>query len=175
MAACGFVPLSMLWVVLLVTLVAVAAEEFTEENRVEEYYRRGYNWPVENFIPDSPGWAALYERRFRQAAEIEKNDDRWEAYAQLMSSAVVQPNFTAFGFGLARAPDDLMEALRQGIYDGLAAGTPNEEKNVPVIEGPLTPWLIDRPDLTKRVSLDRQKQIECGFLSVLCSWFLVVW
>jgi hypothetical protein len=156
MAAPVLVALSLLLVVLLVTLEAVASEGFTEEDRKEEFYRRGYSWPVENFIPDSPGWAALYEHRFRQAAEIETKHDRWEAYAQLVSSAVVQPNFTSYGFGLARAPEDLMEALRQGIHDGLAAGTPTEEKNIPVIEGPLTPWLIDRPDLTKRVSLDRQ-------------------
>ena len=54
-------------------------------------------------------------------------------------------NFTEFGFGLARAPDDLMEALRQGIRDGLEKG-PRLEQSVEVIEG-LQPWFIDRPGM----------------------------
>lgn len=58
------------------------------------------------------------------------------------------------GFGLARAPDDLMEALRQGIRDGVAKG-PRLEGSLEVIEGG-QPWFIDRPDLTKRVLKELQ-------------------
>ena len=90
------------------------------------------------------------EHRFRQVAEIEDDQDRFEGYAQTITAAFLQPNFTQFGFGLARAPDELMQALRQGIQDGLEAG-PRLEGDIPVIHGDF-PWFIDRPDLTQRVS-----------------------
>lgn len=137
---------------------------------------------------------SIFTFRFRQAAEIDNRGQRFEAYAQLVNSAIVAPNFTeckffvnscvgirlihsffffisslthppvcrkmknADGFGLARAPEDLMVALRKGIEDGLKKG-PREEKDIPVIHG-LNPWFIDRPDLTKRVLNEMQDYTE---------------
>lgn len=87
-------------------------------------WERGYKWPplATDFKPSNPGWQKLYEHRLRQVEEIPDQKDRFEAYVQTLSAGMVQPNFTEYGFGLARAPDDLMEALRQGIYDGIAKG-----------------------------------------------------
>lgn len=68
---------------------------------------------------------------------------------QLINSALVAPNFTELGFGMARAPEDLMQALRKGVHDGLKAG-PRLESYVDVIDGD-QPWFIDREDLTQRV------------------------
>jgi len=121
----------------------------TEEERLQEYYARNYKWPIEEFSPNTPGWNKLMQHRLRQVAEIADSSSRFEGYAQTLSAALVQPNFTEHGFGLARAPDDLMEALRQGIHDGLAEG-PREEYYIAAITGD-RPWFIDRPDLTKRV------------------------
>lgn len=96
----------------------------TEEERIAARLDRGYTWPPRDsdYKPNNPGWKKLFEHRLRQVEEIEQVSDRFEAYVQTLSASIVQPNFTEFGFGLARAPDDLMEALRQGIYDGLEAG-----------------------------------------------------
>jgi hypothetical protein len=58
------------------------------------------------------------------------------------------------GFGLARAPEDLMVALRKGIREGVEKG-PRLEREIEVIEGD-QPWFIDRPDLTKRVLKELQ-------------------
>jgi hypothetical protein len=43
-----------------------------EKERLLEYHKRGYTWPME-YVPDTPGWKRLMDHRFRQAAEI---DDR---------------------------------------------------------------------------------------------------
>jgi hypothetical protein len=121
----------------------------SEEDRILKYHERNYTWPAD-YVPNTEGWKKLFDHRFRQAAEMQDVHQRFEGFAQSISAAMVQPNFTEHGFGLARAPDDLMEALRQGIKDGLAAG-PREERDIEVIHGD-NPWFIDRPDLTQRVS-----------------------
>jgi hypothetical protein len=131
-----------------VVITTVSGAE-TEEDRVEAYHARNYTWPITEFQPNNPGWNRLMAHRLRQAEEIEGRSERFEAYAQTLSAAMIQPNFSEYGFGLARAPDDLMEVLRQGIRDGLAAG-PSLEKEIPAITGE-RPWWIDRPDLTDRV------------------------
>ena len=52
-----------------------------------------------------------------------------------------------------------METLRTAIREGVAAG-PREEYYIPVIEGGLRPWFIDRPDLTTRVLHELQHYAE---------------
>ena len=129
--------------------VGATAGAPTEVERLEQFNARNYTWPVREFQPNTPGWDKLMRHRLRQVEEIEDRQSRWEGYIQIMAAGVTQPNFTEYGFGLARAPDDLMEALRDGIRDGLAKG-PREEYYIEAIEG-LRPWFIDRPDLTQRV------------------------
>ena len=120
----------------------------SEPERVEEYKKRNYTWPITNWMPNTPGWRELMESRFSQVQEIPGRGERYEGFIQTIHSAFLVPNFTEHGFGLARCPDDLITALRQGIKDGLPNVRP--ESKVPVIEGPI-PWFIDRPDLTDRV------------------------
>jgi hypothetical protein len=109
---------------LIATLLPSPGCSETEAERMAARWKRGYQWPplASDFKPSTPGWRKLYQHRLRQVEEIEDEKDRFEAFVQTLSAGLVQPNFTEYGFGLARAPDDLMEALRQGIYDGLAKG-----------------------------------------------------
>ncbi len=130
-------------------VVATIAAGRTEQERLNSYFARNYTWPIPQFQPNTPGWDRLMRHRLRQVEEIENDTNRFEGYAQTLSAALVQPNYTEFGFGLARAPDELMETLRQAIRDGLVKG-PREESYIPAITG-LRPWFIDRPDLTKLV------------------------
>jgi hypothetical protein len=130
--------------------VTTAHGALLEEERVVEYRARNYSWPVEHYVPDTPGLKMLYDHRFRQIAEIEDRDLRYEGYIQTINAALMAPNFTEYGFGLARAPDDLMQALRAGVRKGIQDG-PRLERKIKVIEGD-QPWFIDRPDLTQRVS-----------------------
>jgi len=123
----------------------------TEEERQAQRAKRGHVWPPRDsdFIPNRPGWAKLMQHRLRQVEEIEPKMDRFEGFAQTLSAALIQPNYTEYGFGLARAPEDLMEALRQGIHHGIEKG-PREEEFYPAIAGK-RPWFIDDPDLMRRV------------------------
>ena len=130
-------------------LVCTAQGIETEQERVAQFHARNYTWPPQKFIPDNPGWRSLMEHRLRQVGEIENRQDRFEGFAQTLSAAMIQQNYTEHGFGLVRAPDDLMEALRKGIHEGVAKG-PRDEVHISAISGD-RPWFIDRPDLTKRV------------------------
>jgi hypothetical protein len=124
--------------------------QLTENERVEEYHLRNYTWPIpdDGYSPNTPGWRNLMQTRFNQVEEIQDSLERYEGYIQSLHSAFLVPNFTAYGFGLARAPDDLTDALQQGIRDGLP--TARFEEGDIGINGP-TPLFVDRPDLTQRV------------------------
>ena len=124
----------------------------TEDERIEEYYRRGYKWPPTDRIqPNDPGWKSRMLHRLRQVEEVEDDTERWEGFAQTLSAAMIQPNFTEHGFALARAPEELTAALRKGIRDGVAAG-PRLEEKLSAIDGP-TPWFVENKHLRSRVSL----------------------
>lgn len=75
-------------------------------------------------------------------------DQRYEGYMQTIRSAALAPNFTEYGFGLARCPDDLLGALQDGIRQGLPHA--RYEADVPVINGNRCKF-IHRSDLTRRV------------------------
>jgi hypothetical protein len=70
---------------------------------------------------------------------------------QSVFAAFLVQNFTELGFGLVRAPQELTDALQEGIRGGLARGEAVLESTVEVIEGPRC-LFIKRPDLTERVS-----------------------
>lgn len=122
-----------------------------------EYEKRGYEWPLPRYVPDTPGWRNLMEQRYEQVMAMEESGDRYSGFMTMASSALTAPNFTEYGFGLARAPPGLVEALRQGIYDGLP--TAREEHDIPVILGE-RPLFVDRPDLTSRVLREMQPYAE---------------
>lgn len=136
-----------------------AASALTEPERVEGFYARNYTWPPV-FKPNTPGWSKLFKERLEQVHEIDDLDRRYEGYMQAISPGVVAPNFTEWGFGLTRAPEDLMEDLRNAIRDGLANGDARLEGKVEVIDGPYEPLFIDRPDLTERVLRELHPYVE---------------
>lgn len=122
--------------------------QLVESERVKEYIKRNYTWPLNNYNPNTEGWKNLMEERFAQVAEMDDSGKRYEGYIQTMHSAFLVPNFTEHGFGLARCPDELLAALQKGIRDGLPTAT--YENRVEVIDGPQA-LFVDRPDLTQRV------------------------
>jgi hypothetical protein len=125
--------------------------QLQELDRLAEYHKRNYTWPLNNYSPNTPGWKALIERRFRQVEQLEDSGRRYEAYIQTIHSAFLVPNFTEHGFGLARCPDELLGALQQGIRDALAAGEATLEPRDDIIPGPHQPLFVSRPDLNERV------------------------
>lgn len=134
-------------VLLLILSASLAIARLSENDRRDEYYRRNYTWPT-TYIPNTEGWKKLMDRRFAQVTQIPDSGARYEGYLQTMTAAITAPNFTESGWGLTRAPQDLVDDLREAIREGL----PNapEENKINVIEGQ-TPLFIHRSDLTKRV------------------------
>lgn len=132
----------------LVTVFTEGTGQLVEPERIVEYHKRNYTWPIQKYVPDTPGWRKLMDERFEQIAHLKTSGARYEAYYQTVRSSFLAPNFTEYGFGLARCPDELLQALRQGIQDGLPHVRLEVQQEV--ITGPV-PWMIDRPDLTKRV------------------------
>ena len=120
-----------------------------EPDRQLEYRQRGYVWPLVDYVPNTTGWRALMEERFHQVQELTSSASRYEAWYQTINSALVAPNFTEHGFGLARAPMELVEELQRGIRGGLSKAT--EEPMDGVINGPQAPLLVHRRDLVDRV------------------------
>ena len=133
-------------------------EPLSEEERLIGYHQRNYTWPLPHYVPNTPGWKQLMDDRFRQVARVQDHNARYKGYVQTINAAFLVPNFTEHGFGLARAPADLMVDLRQAIRDGLT--TAEYEDDIEEIDAPLKPFFIYRPSLTKRVMYELQSHAE---------------
>ena len=65
----------------------------------------------------------------------DENGAKYNAYMAAVHSALVAPSFTEYGWGLTRAPRDLVDALRERLLRGLEDGdAPVEESEHPVAE-----------------------------------------
>jgi hypothetical protein len=106
------------------------------------------SWPGRPFMPNTPGYNKLMRERQAQIAAMPSSRDRQVAYVHFAQYALIVPNFTEHGFGLARAPEELTAALKQGILDGLPTAT--LEKDIGTGFGPQS-LFVDRPDLSYRV------------------------
>lgn len=124
--------------------------QLDEKERLEERKNRGHKWPP-SYIPDTPGWNAINNRRLMQVAHIaEGSNAKWNGFVEASRSSITTPNFTETGWGLTRAPQELVDTMREAIRSGLEKGDQKLERAIEVIEGPQA-WFISRPDLTRRV------------------------
>jgi hypothetical protein len=114
-------------------------------------------WPGTAYVPNNPGYKKLMDERQAQIAAMPSAHDRKEAYLQFVNNAFLVPNFTEHGFGLARAPEELTAALKQGIRDGIPTAT--LEKVLDSNFGPQS-LFVDRSDLTYRVLHEMQPYAE---------------
>ena len=106
------------------------AHGLSEVDRVEEYRFRNHVWPPipSEYVPTHSGWIALHSRRFDQLSRISDEYAKYNGYMSVVHSALLSPNFTEYGWGLTRAPRDLVRALSESLRAGLASNdTPMEE------------------------------------------------
>ncbi len=161
-SSAGWRPSGQLFIALLVliapSLVQVGEALYTEEERLEMYEKRGHTFPFAKYIPDTPGWRKIMDRRFDQVRALRDTQMKWDGWIQTANAAVIVPNFTEFGWGLTQAPDLLTLDIQQAIYEGL----PNarSEGLIDVIDGPTAPLFIDRPDLNQRALQELQPILE---------------
>jgi hypothetical protein len=106
-----------------------------EDERIEEYERRGHTWPPQEYTPNTLGWKKLNDRRFRQLTQLEDGRDaRYSAYMQSVYSAVISKNFTEYGWGVTRAPQAVTDKLKKRLSDGMKARDKNVEIALECIE-----------------------------------------
>ena len=102
------------------------------------------------YKPNTEGWRRLSNRRFDQALFVPTIKEKYDLWMQSVSSAFVQPNYTETGWGLTRAPQDLVDTLREAIHTAYDNGDYRPEGDIDVVDGG-QPIFIDRPDLTDRI------------------------
>jgi len=113
----------------------------------EENDTQALSWPqtFDEYCPSTPGWKRMNERRFKQiaASDIE-DDDRWEAYLFSLHSAMSK-NFTEYGWSLTKAPQSITDKLKKRLDAGLkkrneqvgVEGTffiPDDEENAEILQ-----------------------------------------
>jgi len=129
--------------------MTAAMATMMETDRVEEYNKRGYQWPLNATNPNTGGWRRNLFRRIAQVERIPMHAKKYDAWLHVMASALIAPNFTENGWGLTRAPAHLVEELKTSLHNGL----PNarREKRIDPIETEELPYFIDQNDLNKKV------------------------
>lgn len=133
----------------------IAHGQYIETERVEEYHKRGYSWPPQEYVPNTPGWSAIMKKRQRQMAGIDDWLGRYNGYLQFTSQSIIAPNFTEHGWGLTRAPQDIVDKLKASLHNGLPTAKEEEDKvGRTVIEGSANATNWQRPLFIPQVALN---------------------
>lgn len=122
--------------------------QLREDVRLAEYKKRNYTWPLTDILPNTEGWKQRMDRRLGQVERIQNDADRYNAWIAVMSAAIVTPSFSESGWGLTKAPPDVIAELRESLHNGLP--TAGEEKVLTLIEGD-APLFINQPRLNAKV------------------------
>mmetsp|Transcript_4838 Transcript_4838/g.10401 ORF Transcript_4838/g.10401 Transcript_4838/m.10401 type:complete len:403 (-) Transcript_4838:438-1646(-) len=109
--------IGMIW--LSVFLLVREALAMAEDHRMEEYHKRGYKWPLEKMVPDTPGWKRIMDKRFEQVERVEDSTERYNGWMGFITSAIVAANYTENGWGLTRAPDHITRRLQERLHRNL--------------------------------------------------------
>jgi hypothetical protein len=100
--------------------------ELTEIERGDCYSDRNYTWPPPRYVPETLGWRKLMQNRIEQIEAMPDAAMRYQAYQYVVKSAFLVPNFTEYGFGLTRAPDELASLVKKSVHNLLLDATEGE-------------------------------------------------
>ena len=87
------------------------------------YNTRGYEWPLPEVIPNTPGWNRLMRRRMAQVQQLPDIRDRYTGWVGVITQALVAPNFTENGFRVAKAPSHVVDLLKKSITNNIHNAT----------------------------------------------------
>ena len=76
----------------------------------------------------------------------------------MVTQAFTAKNFTQYGFGIVRGPEELTATLREEVIGAFERGETRQEHAILTIEGPERCLFVDRLDLTQRVSKTDQSR-----------------
>ncbi len=147
-------------------LAGITAAALYENERMEEYHRRGHKWPPQpnDYKPNTPGWQSNYDNVFHQlefSAE-ESPNERYEVYMSMVHSALISQNFTEYGWGVTKAPKAVLEKLRKRLHNGLQRSDNDKPTEAPHIcmETDLLPYLFDDPQMNKEIVMEMTPLME---------------
>lgn len=134
----------------------------SEDERMDNYQKRGYQWPLKEVVPNTEGWRNIFNRRSEQIQRMPSSgpSGKYDAWLQTMSSAVVAPNFTENGWGLTRAPTHLVEELQKKIRDNVDTAPMEYKINVIETEMGARPLFIRNDELNAKVMRELQPMHE---------------
>lgn len=109
-------------------LLLIGCSGLQEVDRVEEYHKRGHDWPPspEEYKPNTPGWRRVMERRFEQIQHVEDTLSKYNGWMSSIYSALLVQNFTENGWAVTRAPQHIVDELRTHLHHGLVNNPPTE-------------------------------------------------
>ena len=107
----------------------------------------------------------------RRMAQLEQFDDeeltaKWNGFMVLVHSAVLCQNFTAHGWALTKAPQDVLDMLRWDLHLGMVNGNPEKEGVDDLEEDMGDPLFVDIGIERSRTILDRLKPIHSAWSGV---------
>jgi hypothetical protein len=125
--------LPLLLIVMALATTSSSADQLSEEERIHEYHYRRHTWPpkLTDYVPNTPGWQSLFEKRLTQLSYISDLEAKYNGYMSVVHSALIAPNFTEYGWGLTRAPQGLVDALVDNLQRGLASPDTLQEEYQP--------------------------------------------
>lgn len=87
----SIVGILMVWLIIKVSGLYIQEPSYTEEERIAEYHRRGYTWPLreDEYVPNVKGWKDLMKRRFEQVIANVEPQERWDGWLQTIASAKI--------------------------------------------------------------------------------------
>lgn len=138
-----------MFILIAMVLLQGAFSQLIEAERLAEYKKRNYSWPLTAVNPNTEGWKRRMFRRLAQVERVQNDDDRYNAWMAVMAAAITAKNFTESGWGLARAPPEVINELKESLHMGLS--TAKEEPFINVIEGGERPLFIDQHELNEKV------------------------
>jgi len=89
-------------------------------------------------------------RRISQIQNIDERKGRYNGWLVAINSALITPNFTTYGWGITRAPEDIVRELKDKLYAGLKTDM-REEHRINVIETEKNNWFIPLGGLTDKI------------------------
>lgn len=104
-----------LWTMALLLQLHVVHSSMPEQDRLLERKKHGYTWPLPHVVPNTPGWRRIMDRRFEQISRVSNQQDKWNAWVAIMTSALIATNYTENGWGLTRAPDHIFQRLQSRL------------------------------------------------------------
>lgn len=97
--------------------LALAAARLTEEQRVEQWHRKGNTWPPK-WQPESEAYRKAMEIREREIMNIPGSNERWENWMQFTGMRLVK-KFTETGFLLTKTPEHIHNYLKSKMDTAL--------------------------------------------------------